>query len=59
MIVYLFSRVQYGRFLSKDSAMRASTQTISTPYLIYLLSFIYYYYNNFIINSITSLINIL
>jgi len=43
MIVYLFSPVQYECFLSKDSAMRASTQDISTPYL---LSFIYYYYYN-------------
>jgi len=35
MIVYLFSPVQYGHFLSKDSAMRASTQDISTPFLVY------------------------
>jgi len=43
VLIYLFSPVQWGHFLSKDSAMRASTQDISTPYF---LSFIIYYYYN-------------
>jgi len=39
VLIYLFSPVQQGRFLSKDSAMRALTQDISSSYLFifYLL----------------------
>jgi len=39
VLIYLFSPVQYGCFLSKDSVMRASTQDISTllPFIFYLL----------------------
>jgi len=39
MIVYLFSPVQEERFLYKDSAMRASTQDISTLtfYLLFII----------------------
>jgi len=33
--VILFCPVQQERFLSKDSAMRASTQYIPTPFLVY------------------------
>jgi len=37
VFIYLFSLVQYGRFLSKDNAMRVSTHDISTPFLVYFL----------------------
>jgi len=37
MIVYLFSPMQEGRFLSKDNAMCALTQDISTPFVVYFL----------------------
>jgi len=37
VLIYLFSLVQKGRYLSKDSAMRASTHNIFTPFLVYFL----------------------
>ena len=42
----LYCHVQWGVFLSKDNAMRVSTQAIFTPYFIcnFVLYCYYYYY---------------